>query len=145
MQTKCISKMNVVSIRGVAHSFFLEDFVSLYQTGDYSTQYVWTIISVKNGGLMLRRSTFMLFLILLTSVLAWPQTNEKSAGILVIDSAKVAASDFTNQSLKFMVTAAETDGRMTVFESVEHPGFKTQWHSHNNSEETFYVLEGTLT
>ena len=94
---------------------------------------------------MFKRSTFVSSVILLTTVFALAQAGEKKAGILVIDSAKVTASDFTNQNLKFMVTAAETDGRMTVFESVEHPSYKTQWHSHNNSEETFYVLEGALT
>ncbi len=75
---------------------------------------------------MLKRSTFISFLILLTHGFALTQTAETKPGILVIDSAKVTASDFTNQSLKFMVTVAETDGRMTVFESTEHPSFKTQ-------------------
>lgn len=94
---------------------------------------------------MLKCSTLISLLILLTHVFAFPQSSETKPGILVIDSAKVTASDFTNQNLRFIVTGAETNGRMTVFESTEHPGFKTQWHNHKNSEETFYVLEGTLT
>jgi quercetin dioxygenase-like cupin family protein len=94
---------------------------------------------------MLKRATFISFLMISAHVSGLPQAAEIKPGILVIDTAKVTSSDFTNQSVKFMVTAAETEGRMTVFETTEHPGYKTQWHSHNNSEETFYILEGTLT
>ena len=94
---------------------------------------------------MTARFTLMPFLILFAAAIVFTQTPETKPAVLVIDSAKVSASDFTNQNLKFMVTAAETAGQMTVFESTEHPGFKTQWHSHPNCEETFYILEGTLT
>lgn len=79
-----------------------------------------------------------MFFVLLFAAAVRPQ-------VVVVDSAAVKSSDFTNQNLKFLVTAAETSGHMTVFESTEHPGFKTQWHSHPNCEETFYVLEGVLT
>ena len=97
------------------------------------------------NGRMLER-LFVISTVLLTATVAFfPQKNETKTGILVIDSANIRPSDFTNQNLKFLVTAAETAGQMTVFESIEHPGFKTQWHSHPNCEETFYVLEGVLT
>jgi quercetin dioxygenase-like cupin family protein len=94
---------------------------------------------------MTARFTLLPFLILFAAAIVFAQTPETKPAILVIDSAKTAASDFTNQNLKFLVTGAETENRMTVFESTEHPGFKTQWHSHPNCEETFYILEGTLT
>lgn len=89
--------------------------------------------------------TLVPLLILFTAALGFAQAGETKPAVLVIDSAKVSASEFTNQNLKFLVTAAETEGQMTVFESTEHPGFKTQWHSHPYCEESFYVLEGTLT
>ena len=95
---------------------------------------------------MTARFTILAFLIQFTAAFAFAQQSaETKPTVLVIDSAKVSASDFTNQNLKFLVTAAETAGQMTVFESTEHPGFKTQWHSHPHCEESFYVLEGTLT
>lgn len=91
------------------------------------------------------RLSFTSILILLGAGIILPQSERAKPAILVIDSAKITSSEFTNQNLKFIITAAETEGRMTVFESTEHPGFKTQWHSHNNCEETFYILEGVLT
>ena len=95
---------------------------------------------------MTARFTILAFLIQFTAASAFAQQSaETKPTVLVIDSAKVSASDFTNQNLKFLVTAAETAGQMTVFESTDHPGFKTQWHSHPHCEESFYVLEGTLT
>ena len=81
----------------------------------------------------------------LGSDLAAAQSTQPKSSILVVDGSKVKTSDFINQGLKFFVSGTDTGGRMTVWESTEHPGFKTQWHSHNNSEETFYVLEGVLT
>ena len=94
---------------------------------------------------MTARFALALLLILFTAAIAPSQSSDVKPAIQVVDSAKISASDFTNQNLKFLVTAAETAGHMTVFESTEHPGFKTQWHSHPNCEETFYILEGTLT
>jgi quercetin dioxygenase-like cupin family protein len=76
---------------------------------------------------------------------AWPQSNETKQPFLIVDTAKIEPSSYVDQSLKFIVTAPETSGTMTVFESTEHPGYKTQWHRHNNAEETFYILEGVLT
>jgi quercetin dioxygenase-like cupin family protein len=94
---------------------------------------------------MITRAVLSLFLVSSSAVIALPQSGDAKPAILVVDSAKVGESTFTNQSLRFMVTAGDTGGRMTVFESTEHPGFKTQWHSHNNCEEAFYVLDGILT
>ena len=94
---------------------------------------------------MLVRIIFTSLLVLVIGAACLAQKNESMPAILVIDSSNVSASEFTNQILRFLVTAAETKGQMTVFESIEHPGFKTQWHSHPNCEETFYILEGVLT
>lgn len=94
---------------------------------------------------MTTRFTFMPLMVLFAAGYAFAQSAEPRPAILVIDSAKVSSSDFTNQNLKFIVTAAETQGRMTVFESTEHPGYQTGWHSHPNCEETFYIIEGILT
>jgi len=94
---------------------------------------------------MLALSVYTTFLSLLLVTFAWSQANEPKPGVLIVDSTKIASSDFINQNLKFIVTASETEGRMTVFETTEHPGYKTLWHSHLNCEETFYVLEGVLT
>lgn len=47
--------------------------------------------------------------------------------------------------MKFIAVSSQTNGTMAVVELIEMPGYKTAWHQHNNCEETFYVLEGTLT
>lgn len=94
---------------------------------------------------MSARLIYIAFLFLSLVSIAWPQTGETRRSFLVIDTTKLDPSGFPNQSLKFIVTAAETGGSMTVFETTELPGYKTPWHRHDNCEETFYVLEGTLT
>ena len=94
---------------------------------------------------MLARSIRITFLILLSVTFVPAQSNVTNPPFLIVDTAKIDGSGFVNQSLKFIVTAAETGGRMTVFETTEFPGYKTMWHRHDNCEETFYVLEGVLT
>jgi mannose-6-phosphate isomerase-like protein (cupin superfamily) len=47
--------------------------------------------------------------------------------------------------VKFIAETTQTGGREAVLELTEMPGYKTAWHRHNNCEESFYVIEGTLT
>ena len=47
--------------------------------------------------------------------------------------------------VKFLVPSASTEGRTAVLELKEMPGFETPWHKHESFDETFHVMEGTLT
>ena len=46
---------------------------------------------------------------------------------------------------KFLLGAADTKGAWSLIEITEEPGYKTPLHRHNNWDESFYVLAGTLT
>jgi len=46
---------------------------------------------------------------------------------------------------RFLATAAETDGKYAIWESVVPPGGGPPPHVHSREEEGFYVLEGEIT
>ena len=74
------------------------------------------------------------------------QTPETKKPFLIVDTNNLGTSTtHTQQQMRFVASSAETGGATTVFESTEMPGYKTNIHRHNNAEETFYILEGTLT
>lgn len=88
--------------------------------------------------------TILAVLLLVPTALS--QVNETKRPYLIVDTNKIDPSTtHTTQKMKFIASSAETGGATTVFESIEMPGYKTNWHRHNNSEESFYVLEGILT
>lgn len=47
--------------------------------------------------------------------------------------------------IRFYVNPEDTNGQYSVVELTEMPGYKTAWHQHNTWDESFYVIEGTLT
>jgi len=47
--------------------------------------------------------------------------------------------------IRFYVNPEDTNGEYSVVELTEMPGYKTAWHQHNTWDESFYVIEGTLT
>jgi quercetin dioxygenase-like cupin family protein len=88
--------------------------------------------------------SFLATLFLGSTALA--QGTETKRPFLIVDTQKVEPSaTYTTQNMKFIASSPDTGGVTTVFESIEMPGYKTNWHRHNNAEESFYVLEGVLT
>ena len=47
--------------------------------------------------------------------------------------------------MRFLATGSDTHGEWSLVELTEMPGTKTTWHRHNNTDQAYYVLEGTLT
>jgi len=47
--------------------------------------------------------------------------------------------------VRILVDSADTNGAWSLIEITEQPGYKTPIHRHNTWDESFYVLEGTLT
>src|SRR5688572_16109607 len=91
----------------------------------------------------------LLYSCFILSLLIHSASGQKKGGrqpFLVVDTTKIEPTrTHTTQNIRFIASSTETGGATTVFETTEMPGYKTNWHRHNNSEETFYVLEGTLT
>ncbi|RFB76404.1 cupin domain-containing protein [Methylovirgula sp. 4M-Z18] len=42
-------------------------------------------------------------------------------------------------------SGAETNGTLSLLEQVIPPGFVSPWHVHHNEDESFYVIDGTMT
>jgi quercetin dioxygenase-like cupin family protein len=78
-----------------------------------------------------------------TSQPAAPKTPTFRA--VAIETHKLVPLPYDAGLVKFIATSKETAGTSAVVELTEMPGYKTAWHQHNNCEEAFYVLEGTLT
>jgi len=53
--------------------------------------------------------------------------------------------DYDTGVIRFLVDSEDSHGAFSLVEITEKPGYKTAWHRHNNWDESFYVLEGTLT
>ncbi len=65
--------------------------------------------------------------------------------IVALDTNKIEYLPYDAGRMKFIASSEQTNGRYTVMELVEMPGYKTGWHRHPDADESFYVLEGTLT
>ena len=48
-------------------------------------------------------------------------------------------------TLRFLASSENTNGAWSLLEVIEMPGYKTNLHRHNHTDEAFYVLEGELT
>lgn len=46
---------------------------------------------------------------------------------------------------RFLVASEETHGAWSLVELTENPGYHTNLHRHNHTDEAFYVLQGVLT
>jgi quercetin dioxygenase-like cupin family protein len=65
--------------------------------------------------------------------------------VVAVDTNRLDALAYDAGMVKFIAESADTNGAYAVVELTEMPGYKTAWHQHNNCEEAFYVVEGTLT
>lgn len=48
-------------------------------------------------------------------------------------------------TVRFLASSEETNADWSLVEVTEMPGYKTNLHRHNHTDEAFYVLEGVLT
>jgi quercetin dioxygenase-like cupin family protein len=48
-------------------------------------------------------------------------------------------------TVRFLVSSEDTNGAWSLVELKEMPGYHTNLHRHNHTDEAFYVLEGVLT
>jgi quercetin dioxygenase-like cupin family protein len=73
------------------------------------------------------------------------QQSQSKPKIVAIDTNKLEVFPYDAGKVKFIVSSDDTSGAYAVVELTEMPGYKTAWHQHNNCEEAFYVVAGTLT
>ncbi len=64
---------------------------------------------------------------------------------LAVSPAQSPGQAYDAGSLRVLVPSSMTDGDYSVLELTESGGYRTPPHLHPNMDESFYVLEGTLT
>ena len=79
--------------------------------------------------------------------LAEAQTSHGDAKprIVVHNAGKPAELMYDYGKGRFLIDSADTQGMWSLVELTEMPGYKTPLHRHSTWDESFYVLEGTLT
>lgn len=85
------------------------------------------------------------FLVLQTVSFAQTAQSSPSVKSLVRSNHQVPFLPYKNGGFRLLADSAATGGRWSVAEITEQPGFKTPLHRHNTWDESFYVLEGTMT
>ena len=94
--------------------------------------------------------SFVAFLISLTfALVAFGQLKDEmgqapNSGV-VRTTADAKALNYDAGSARFLLSRNETGGRYSLVELAELPGYSTPLHIHEDMDEAFYVLEGTLT
>lgn len=94
----------------------------------------------------------MLFLAFVDSSKAQSTSDESTVGqnrtkpkTVVRRPGEPAALFYDYGKARFLVDSADTQGAWSLVELTEQPGYKTPLHRHDTWDESFYVLEGTLT
>jgi quercetin dioxygenase-like cupin family protein len=65
--------------------------------------------------------------------------------VVAVNTNELETYSYDAGKIKFIASSEDTKNAYAVVELTEMPGYKTAWHQHNNCEEAFYVVEGTLT
>jgi len=65
--------------------------------------------------------------------------------IVALKTGEPAELAYDAGTARFLVNSEDTGGAWSLVEVKEMPGYKTNLHRHNNTDEAFYVLEGMLT
>ena len=74
-----------------------------------------------------------------------PAQDKNKVKFIGVNTADLESFSYDAGKVKFIASSEDTNGAFAVVELTEMPGYKTFWHRHNNTEETFYILEGVLT
>lgn len=65
--------------------------------------------------------------------------------IVAVKTGEPAELAYDAGTARFLVNSEDTRGAWSLVELKEMPGYKTNLHRHNTTDEAFYVLEGVLT
>ena len=65
--------------------------------------------------------------------------------LLALKSGEPNELPYDAGAVRFLVSSEDTNGAWSLVELKEMPGYKTNLHRHNHTDEAFYVLEGVLT
>jgi mannose-6-phosphate isomerase-like protein (cupin superfamily) len=76
---------------------------------------------------------------------AQPEDDKNKPKMIVLNGGEPKALLYDGGAARFLVDSEDTNGAWSLVELAESPGYHTNLHRHNRTDEAFYVLEGTLT
>jgi quercetin dioxygenase-like cupin family protein len=65
--------------------------------------------------------------------------------IIALKSGQPDELTYDAGTVRFLASSEDTNGAWSLVELKEMPGYKTNLHRHNHTDEAFYVVEGVLT
>lgn len=65
--------------------------------------------------------------------------------IIALTSSQADVLTYDAGTIRFLAKSEDTGGAWALVELTEMPGYHTNLHRHNNTDEAFYVMEGALT
>jgi quercetin dioxygenase-like cupin family protein len=65
--------------------------------------------------------------------------------LIALKSGELDELTYDAGTVRFLATSADTNGAWSLVELKEMPGYHTNLHRHNHTDEAFYVMEGVLT
>ena len=73
------------------------------------------------------------------------EQNENRPKFIARQPSEPAEQAYDGGSVRFLASGEDTKGAWSLVQLAEMPGYKTNLHRHNHTDEAFYVLEGVLT
>jgi quercetin dioxygenase-like cupin family protein len=70
--------------------------------------------------------------------------NAGRPGIIALKPGEIETFAYDAGTVRFLASSEDTNGAWSLLEVIEMPGYKTNVHRHNYTDEAFYVLEGQL-
>lgn len=71
--------------------------------------------------------------------------SEQKPRFVALKSGEIETFVYDAGTVRFLASSEDTNGAWSLLEVTEMPGYKTNLHRHNRTDEAFYVLEGKLT
>jgi quercetin dioxygenase-like cupin family protein len=79
------------------------------------------------------------------SQIALSEQDKGKPSLIAVKSGEPHALAYDAGTVRFLASSGDTNGAWSLVELTEMPGYKTNLHRHNHTDEAFYVLEGVLT
>ncbi len=74
-----------------------------------------------------------------------PEQDKNKPKIVALKPGEPDELAYDAGTVRFLASSEDAGGTWSVVELKELPGYKTRFHKHNYTDETYYVLEGVLT
>jgi mannose-6-phosphate isomerase-like protein (cupin superfamily) len=74
-----------------------------------------------------------------------PEQDKNRPEIITLKSGEPDALAYDAGTVRMLASSEDTNGAWSLVELKEMPGYHTNLHRHNHTDEAFYVLEGILT